>query len=192
MAVSKRLRFEILRRDNHTCRYCGRSAPEVKLTIDHVIPETLGGSDDSSNLVTACADCNSGKSSVPPDAPLVADVATDALRWSWAMEQVAALREQERADRAEFRGWFNSVWCEWSYGPNREPIPLPPSASFDDVLRFLDAGITRGEIADLVAVAMRASHIPPARTWQYFCGCCWRRIRENADIAREILNAEEA
>ena len=29
MAVSKRLRYEILRRDNHTCRYCGASAPDA-------------------------------------------------------------------------------------------------------------------------------------------------------------------
>ena len=26
MAVSKRTRFEVLRRDSHTCRYCGQSA----------------------------------------------------------------------------------------------------------------------------------------------------------------------
>jgi len=31
MAVSKRLRFEILRRDDHACRYCGATAPEAKL-----------------------------------------------------------------------------------------------------------------------------------------------------------------
>ncbi|AWN05089.1 HNH endonuclease [Gordonia phage Easley] len=38
MAVSKRLRYEILRRDNHTCRYCGATAPDVPLTVDHVVP----------------------------------------------------------------------------------------------------------------------------------------------------------
>lgn len=38
MAVSKRTRFEVLRRDDHTCRYCGQSAPDVKLTVDHVLP----------------------------------------------------------------------------------------------------------------------------------------------------------
>lgn len=27
MAVSKRLRHEVMRRDNHTCRYCGGGAP---------------------------------------------------------------------------------------------------------------------------------------------------------------------
>lgn len=54
MAVSKRTRYEVLRRDNHTCRYCGGSAPDVRLTVDHVLPVTLGGSDDPSNLVAAC------------------------------------------------------------------------------------------------------------------------------------------
>lgn len=33
MAVSKRLRYEILRRDDHACRYCGDRAPDVKLTV---------------------------------------------------------------------------------------------------------------------------------------------------------------
>jgi 5-methylcytosine-specific restriction endonuclease McrA len=29
--VSRRLRLEVLRRDGHTCRYCGAQAPDVKL-----------------------------------------------------------------------------------------------------------------------------------------------------------------
>lgn len=58
MAVSKRLRYEILRRDNHTCRYCGATAPDVKLTVDHVVPVALGGSDVPTNLVAACDACN--------------------------------------------------------------------------------------------------------------------------------------
>lgn len=55
------LRFEVLQRDNFTCRYCGRKAPEVKLHIDHVHPVAEGGTNDIDNLVTACQECNSGK-----------------------------------------------------------------------------------------------------------------------------------
>lgn len=65
MPVTKRVRFEVLRRDNHTCHYCGARAPEV--AIDHVVPVALGGSDNPENLVAACAPCNSGKSSATPD-----------------------------------------------------------------------------------------------------------------------------
>lgn len=191
MAVSKRLRFEILRRDNHQCRYCGAQAPDIPLRVDHVVPVALGGSDDPSNLVTACEPCNTGKSSIAPDSPVVTDVSADALRWSRAMGEVARIRAQQREDRLDTLGWFNAVWCEWTYGPHKEVIPLPAGSSFETIFRFLDAGLTRDEIADMVRVAMRASHVPPAKTWQYFCGCCWRRIRENADMAQEILNAEE-
>lgn len=28
-------------------------------------------------------------------------------------------------------------------------------------------------------------------TWRYFCGCCWRRIRDNADMAADLLKATE-
>ncbi|MCZ7413118.1 HNH endonuclease [Streptomyces sp. WMMC897] len=63
MAVSKRLRYEILRRDNHACRYCGATAPSVPLRVDHVVPVALGGEDHPNNLVTSCEPCNNGKSS---------------------------------------------------------------------------------------------------------------------------------
>lgn len=66
-----RLRFAILTRDNFTCRYCGRKAPDVTLEVDHIEPRALGGSDDPRNLITACWDCNHGKAvaSVEIDRP---------------------------------------------------------------------------------------------------------------------------
>lgn len=60
-AISKSQRFEIFRRDSFTCQYCGRSAPEVILEVDHLIPVAHGGTNDNLNLVTACRDCNRGK-----------------------------------------------------------------------------------------------------------------------------------
>ena len=62
MAITKRTRFEVFKRDSFKCQYCGRSAPEVLLEADHVEPRTKGGSDDILNLLTACIDCNRGKS----------------------------------------------------------------------------------------------------------------------------------
>lgn len=124
MAVSKRLRFEILRRDNHACRYCGASAPDAPLTVDHVVPTALGGSDEASNLVTACRDCNSGKSSTSPDAPVVADVSADALRWAKAMERAAATLLGDFTERAKRRSEFQERWNGWTR-ENGEPVDLP-------------------------------------------------------------------
>ena len=36
--ISKKLRFEIFKRDSFRCQYCGASAPEVLLHLDHLKP----------------------------------------------------------------------------------------------------------------------------------------------------------
>lgn len=59
--ISKTTRFEVFKRDKFTCQYCGASAPEVILEVDHIKPVSKGGTDDLMNLITACRNCNRGK-----------------------------------------------------------------------------------------------------------------------------------
>lgn len=61
-SISKKIRFEVFKRDSFTCQYCGVSAPDVTLQVDHIVPVSKGGKDDIINLVTSCVDCNAGKS----------------------------------------------------------------------------------------------------------------------------------
>ena len=57
-------RKNILKRDNHTCQYCGiRSVP---MTIDHIIPRQRSGEDSWYNLVAACVICNTRKGNRRP------------------------------------------------------------------------------------------------------------------------------
>lgn len=65
--VGKRTRFEVFKRDGFTCQYCGRRPPDVTLHCDHITPVAKGGSNDPVNLITACKDCNAGKSAVELD-----------------------------------------------------------------------------------------------------------------------------
>lgn len=55
------MRFEILKRDGFRCRYCGATGAKTQLHVDHIEPRSLGGSDEPSNLITACRECNLGK-----------------------------------------------------------------------------------------------------------------------------------
>jgi hypothetical protein len=61
-SISKKARFEVFKRDNFTCQYCGAKAPDVILHVDHINPVSKGGGNDILNLITACAGCNGGKS----------------------------------------------------------------------------------------------------------------------------------
>ena len=60
--ISKKLRFEVFKRDSFKCQYCGKCAPDVILEVDHIEPVSKGGDNDVMNLITACNDCNAGKS----------------------------------------------------------------------------------------------------------------------------------
>lgn len=187
MAVSKRLRFEVLRRDNHSCRYCGRSAPEVALTVDHVVPKALGGSDDPSNLVAACRDCNGGKSSVPADAPLIEDVAADAVRWARAIRQAAVEAAQQSAERSDLMGWFNMIWCDWTDWTGN--VYDTPDGAFLSIPQFISAGVTKADLQELVTVAMNSR---ATDKWRYFCGCCWKLIKSLQERASEIVSQSDA
>lgn len=63
--VGKPTRSLILKRDRHTCQYCGYAGE--KLTIDHVLPKSKGGQETWENLVTSCIDCNNCKDNRTPE-----------------------------------------------------------------------------------------------------------------------------
>ncbi|HII95331.1 MAG TPA: hypothetical protein HA367_06325 [Candidatus Methanofastidiosum sp.] len=65
--ISKKIRFEVFKRDGFQCAYCGKTPPEVILEVDHIDPVSKGGSDDINNLITACFDCNRGKKNIKLD-----------------------------------------------------------------------------------------------------------------------------
>ncbi|MGX1809688.1 HNH endonuclease [Nocardia sp. NPDC055321] len=192
MSVSRRLRFEILRRDDHRCRYCGAAAPEVNLTVDHVVPTALGGRDDPTNLVTACADCNSGKTSIAPDSAIVVDVSADAVRWAAALQQAANERAQQFADSKKTADQFRALWEQWTWtdrSGEKHPFGLPGDFA-SSVRQFLSAGLTFTDLDELIDVAMNANGPRDDNAlWKYFCGCCWKRLAQAQERATQLLSA---
>lgn len=90
MSLSKKIRFEIFKRDGFKCTYCGQNPPQVVLEIDHIIPKSAGGKDEIVNLTTSCFDCNRGKSDRAIDFKIVrADVQKDVAIAKLKKEQLA-------------------------------------------------------------------------------------------------------
>ena len=83
-------------RDRYTCQYCGRSTIELKprqsLTRDHLIPLSRGGTNEWTNVVTACSPCNTRKANRLPEEigmhPMTAPVEPHFVHLSWAVRRL--------------------------------------------------------------------------------------------------------
>jgi len=163
MAVSQRLRYEILRRDNHACRYCGATAPDVKLNVDHVIPTSLGGSDKPDNLVAACADCNGGKTSSMPNAMPVTDVDQETFRQATEKKRADDFAATHDPETGMPRCWtFRQVelalveeaWCTAWTAVDIEGPSLSDSEAFSQ--QSAELAERRVHIGNMLAAAVMA------------------------------------
>jgi hypothetical protein len=126
MALSVRTRFEVFKRDEFTCGYCGRKSPEVVLEIDHIVPRAGSGSDDPINLLTSCWECNRGKSDIP-----LARIVTGEDPHDKAIEILEKRRQLEEYNRVlaeedyrlESDTWVLIYWWnkERGYGYDGDP-----------------------------------------------------------------------
>ena len=61
--ITRERRLAIYLRDGLACVYCGATVEDgATLSLDHLTPHSHGGTNVSSNLVTACRICNSARS----------------------------------------------------------------------------------------------------------------------------------
>jgi 5-methylcytosine-specific restriction endonuclease McrA len=55
----------VFKRDGYQCMYCGKRPKQ--LTIDHVMPQSRGGTDTWDNVVASCRPCNHRKGARTPE-----------------------------------------------------------------------------------------------------------------------------
>lgn len=58
-------RKNIMIRDKNRCQYCGTM--KGPMTVDHLVPKTMGGTDSWDNLVCCCPRCNNKKGDRTPE-----------------------------------------------------------------------------------------------------------------------------
>ena len=76
-------RRNLMRRDDHTCQYCGAQFAPERLTIDHILPLSRGGRTGWENCVLACHRCNGRKANrTPKEAKMRLLKAPQCPRWS--------------------------------------------------------------------------------------------------------------
>lgn len=118
-SISKKLRFEVFKRDKFACQYCGRKSPDVILQVDHIEPVIEGGTNDILNLITSCFDCNNGKGARR------LDDSTVLTKQQKELEQL-----QERRDQIE-------MMIEW-----RRELNLIEDETLDKIVAYVDEKLT--------------------------------------------------
>ena|SRR3990167_9769336 len=175
MSISKKIRFEIFKRDEFKCVYCGKSPPSVILEIDHIQPQKDGGKDEINNLLTACFDCNRGKSHIP------LDTIPQTLR-----DNLDVLKEKKMQMR-EYRKHLDSLNREVETMIDRVqkifqevyPDKIFKSQFRSQIRNFIDLlGILETEGSMRIATG-KLWH-DPDKCIKYFCGVCWRKIKGDA------------
>jgi hypothetical protein len=60
--IKKPKRLALYLRDGMACTWCGAKAEDgAKLTLDHLVPHSHGGSNEADNVTTTCHTCNSAR-----------------------------------------------------------------------------------------------------------------------------------
>lgn len=216
VAVSKRVRFEVFKRDRFSCQYCGASAPDAVLHVDHIEPVSKGGSNDMMNLITSCDSCNLGKS----DVLLSDDAAIQKQRVM--LEELSERREQlemmlswrdglkglEGETYARFHDAWTTHFPDWSINEHGEKKvkALIKSVGILHALDALDVAVERyfdeskeaetvGEVFAKFQGIAKAMMLPEdGRQLLYIRGICRNRfayVNEKACIAllREAYEA---
>jgi 5-methylcytosine-specific restriction endonuclease McrA len=87
-------------RDHYQCQYCARHISELKpresLTRDHLLPLSRGGTNDWTNVITACSPCNTRKGNRLPAEigmhPLTHPVEPHFVHLSWAVRRLTPIQ----------------------------------------------------------------------------------------------------
>lgn len=170
--ISKRVRFDVFKRDGFVCQYCGAHPPTVVLHVDHIDPVSGGGSSDIDNLVTACDACNLGKGARRLDSVPEA-LSVKASRVKETEEQLLGYQEimRERSARIENEAW--------EVAEKLYPGAIDRGFNSRDLLtikKFIGR-LGLFDVIEMAEVALGKKPYGGSSLWRYFCGCCWRCIR---------------
>lgn len=170
--ISKKIRFDVFKRDGFVCMYCGAHPPAVLLEVDHIHPVAEGGTNDADNLVTACENCNRGKgagllSTVPQSLADKAEMVAE------REAQLAAYYEilQGAKDRRD-----EEMWAIAQIYMDRWGLDAMLRTDLSSIAMFLKR-LDFFQVQEAMEMATNRTH-SKGPSFKYFAGVCWRMISE--------------
>jgi len=193
--ISKKLRFEIFKRDAFTCQYCGRSAPEIILEVDHINPVSKGGTGDILNLLTSCKDCNAGKrdrklsdtSEVKKQLSQIKDLNERRLQLEMMLEWRSGLSDiRNQSVIAISKAWSENLKGCYSLNEEgkRTAHKLLKKYSLSDILEAIESATSQYVIFENGT----PTHKSVDTAWEYvrrICGC--KRMYEEKPWMKDVF-----
>jgi hypothetical protein len=172
-ALSKKMRFEVFKRDGFTCQYCGAHPPGSILHVDHIVPVAGGGENDSDNLVTACEKCNQGKAATPLTS-VPKSLADKAAEVAEREEQIRGYNAilQARRERLDDEAWKIAAELE-----RTDELDSYNRQDLQSIRMFL-ARLPFEEVLDAVRITNARWSYSGRKHFRYFCAVCWNKIKK--------------
>lgn len=170
--ISKKVRFEIFKRDGFSCQYCGATPPKVILHVDHIVAVAEGGGNEMDNLVTACEPCNLGKGA---RALHVAPVSL-ADKAKQIQEAEAQLKGYQEIIAAKHERIRDEVYLIDELFHEFNPGYVMSESAKTSVMGFIEK-IGYHEVERAMRIAYTKTTVNASQRFRYFCGICWNIAR---------------
>lgn len=171
-AISKKVRFEVFKRDGFKCQYCGATPPRAVLHVDHIVPVATGGGNEDTNLVTACDACNLGKSANS----LESIPASLASRAESVAEREAQLRGYSEVMAAQRERIEDDCWDTADIFIEQFRLDGIRKDWFQSIKQFVEK-IGSHECIRAMEIATARKGNNRNQCFSYFCGICWNIVR---------------
>lgn len=169
-AISKKVRFDIFKRDGFKCMYCGAHPPSVLLHVDHIRPVADGGGNEDSNLVTSCEPCNLGKG-----ARLLSDIPTGLAEKALAVaEREDQIKGYQKVMQSKRLRLDKEAWSVMHILTEETTV----SRDWMNSLRMFIDKLGVYEVMEAMEIATAKSLRTEQKIWSYFCGICWNKLRK--------------
>jgi len=169
ISLSKKMRFDVFKRDGFKCVYCGRQPPHVTLEVDYLAVNDPGGPDSIDNYATSCPYCNQPSSLQL--IPLSLELHTASLEER--KEQYVALQRQvHEIERRVERSIYEVELVFQSYFSDGEF-----TAKFKNTVKMFIARLGLAQVKNAMEISCDKI-ISPSLAEQYFCGICWKKVRD--------------
>lgn len=175
MAISKRFRFEVFKRDSFRCGYCGKTPPQTILEVDHIDPKKNGGKDDLNNLITSCFDCNRGKgatrlttlpNSLNENLQILEEKHRQLIAYEKILKKIRLLEDKKIKEISDI---YEAYWSGWQLSDRFKDVSLR---------RFINH-LDQTTLKQFMIIACTREFLNETTSIPYFCGMCWKKIKSH-------------